>query len=288
MPCKLGFVLSGLSVGIPHAAVPHNSPAYSEKTKLLAECERMVMIVMLEIKELSKSYGKTKALDGVTLTLTPNIYGLLGPNGAGKTTLMNILTLGLDPDSGEVLWNGTQIGKLGNRYRAALGYMPQQQGLYESFSGFDFLCYIATLKDIPKNMLKDEVHRVAGLVHLTNRLRYRLGGYSGGMKQRILLASDVIGDPKLVILDEPTAGLDPKERIRTRELIKLLSTGRIILVATHIVSDIETIADKVILMKKGKIIESGKPGNLIGELGGSGTLEDVYMRAFADEEEDTI
>lgn len=243
---------------------------------------------MLEMKELSKSYGKTKALDGVTLTLEPNIYGLLGPNGAGKTTLMNILTLGLDPDSGEVLWNNTRIQKLGNSYRSVLGYMPQQQGLYESFSGFDFLCYIATLKGIPQKMLKDEVNRVAGLVHLTNRLRYRLGGYSGGMKQRILLASAVIGDPRLVILDEPTAGLDPKERIRTRSLIKSLSSGRIILVATHIVSDIETVADEVILMKKGKIIKSGKPENLIGELGGSGTLEDVYMRSFADEEEEAL
>lgn len=243
---------------------------------------------MLEIKGVSKSFGKTKALDDVTLMLEPNIYGLLGPNGAGKTTLMNILTLGLDPDIGEVLWDGACIEKLDNRYRAILGYMPQQQGLYESFNGFDFLCYIATLKDIPSKMLKDEVTRVSGLVHLSDRLRDRLSSYSGGMKQRILLASAVIGDPKIVILDEPTAGLDPKERIRTRNLIKSLSNGRIIIVATHIVSDIETIADEIILMKKGKIVKSGKTEELIDELGESGTLEDVYMRVFSDEGEKII
>lgn len=241
---------------------------------------------MLEIKGLSKSYGKIKALDNVTLMLEPNIYGLLGPNGAGKTTLMNALTLGLEPDNGEVLWNGIRIEKLGNFYRAILGYMPQQQSLYETFSGFDFLCYIATLKDIHRKMLKDEVMRVAELVNLTNRLRDRVGGYSGGMKQRILLASALIGDPKLVILDEPTAGLDPKERIRTRNLIKSLSYGRIIIIATHVVSDIETIADEIILMKKGKIIKTGKPENLISELSSSGTLEDVYMKEFSDERDE--
>jgi ABC-2 type transport system ATP-binding protein len=242
---------------------------------------------MLEIKNLKKSYGKINALDDVSMTLEPNVYGLLGPNGAGKTTLMNIITLGLDPDAGSILWDGNHIQKINKSYRSVLGYMPQQQGLYEGFSGFDFLCYIATLKAVPRKELKNEVHRVAELVHLKDRLKERLGGYSGGMKQRILLASSIIGDPKLLILDEPTAGLDPKERIRTRSLVKSLASGRIVLVATHVVSDIETIADEVILMKRGKIVKMDRPERLIGEIG-SGTLEDVYMSAFADEDEDAL
>ena len=243
---------------------------------------------MLEIKKLSKSYGKTKALDDVDMTLEPNIYGLLGPNGAGKTTLMNIITLGLSPDSGSVTWDGNEIEKLGKSYRLILGYMPQQQNLYESFSGFDFLRYIAVLKAVPRKKLKDEVERAAELVNMEDRLREKIGGYSGGMKQRILLASAIIGNPKILILDEPTAGLDPKERIRTRNLIKSLADERIILVATHVVSDIETIADEVILMRKGRIVKKDSPGNLIKELGRDGTLEDVYMSVFADEEEEAL
>lgn len=243
---------------------------------------------MLEIEGLSKNYGKIKALDNISLKLEPNIYGILGPNGAGKTTLMNILTLGFYPDAGLILWNGENIKRISGYYRSILGYMPQQQRLYESFSGFDFLCYISVLKGIQKKMLKDEVYRVARLVHLTDRLCNHIGEYSGGMKQRILLASAVIGDPKLLILDEPTAGLDPKERIRTRNLVKSIAPGRIILIATHVVSDIETIADYVIFMKKGRIINCGKPENLIRENGGSKTLEDVYMHFFPDEEEETI
>lgn len=241
---------------------------------------------MFEVKNLTKYYGKNRALDNVTLSLSPNIYGLLGPNGAGKTTLMNIITLSLGKYSGEVLWNGTNIEKLGKSYRSILGYMPQQQGLYEGFTGLEFLCYIATLKAIPKKALKDEVYRVAQLVNLKSRLNERLGGFSGGMKQRILLASAILGDPKLVVLDEPTAGLDPKERIRTRELIKALSSDRIIIVATHVVSDIETIADEIILMKKGNIDKEGSPTELTAALDNDATLEDVYMSEFADEAEE--
>lgn len=241
---------------------------------------------MLEIKNLTKYYGKNQALDNVNLALSPNIYGLLGPNGAGKTTLMNIITLSLGRYSGQVLWNDTDIEKLGKSYRSLLGYMPQQQGLYEGFTGLDFLCYIATLKAIPQKNLKGEVMRVADLVNLRPRLNEKLSGFSGGMKQRILLASAVLGDPKLIILDEPTAGLDPKERIRTRELIKSLSSDRIIIVATHVVSDIETIADEIILMKKGNIVKKGSPADLTATLGNNATLEDVYMSEFADEAEE--
>lgn len=240
---------------------------------------------MLKISNLNKFYGKTIALNNVTMELGNGIYGLLGPNGAGKSTLMNIITLGLDADSGQVLWHDNPIEKLGMGYRSILGFMPQQQGLYDGFSGLAFLSYIATLKDISKKQIKEEVARVAKLVNLSDRLKDKLTAYSGGMKQRILLASAVLGDPKLVILDEPTAGLDPKERIRTRELIKNMAEGKIIIVATHVVSDIESIADEIILMKKGVIVEKDNPDILCEKMGDGKGLEGVYMHVFADEEE---
>jgi ABC-type multidrug transport system ATPase subunit len=242
---------------------------------------------MLKIENLSKYYGKTKALDNINMELTNGVYGLLGPNGAGKSSLMNIITLGPDFDSGQVLWHGNPIEKCGVAYRSVLGFMPQQQGLYDGFSGLAFLCYIATLKDIPKRQIKDEVLRVAGLVNLTDRLKDRLSGYSGGMKQRILLAAAVLGAPALVILDEPTAGLDPKERIRTRELIKGMADGRIILVATHVVSDIESIADEIIMMKKGVIAYKDSPDRLCEEIGNGQGLEGAYMHVFAEPSDNT-
>lgn len=247
------------------------------------------------ISNLSKSYnkGKTKALDNVSLDLTGGIYALLGPNGAGKSTLMNILTLGLSPDSGAVKWNGEPIESAGRGYRSILGYMPQQQGLYDGFRGIDLLHYIAGLKAIPKNQIHGEAERVAALVNLSERMLDRLSGYSGGMKQRVLLAAAVIGDPQLLILDEPTAGLDPKERIRVREIVRDMAAptdaenpdnapGRIIIFATHVVSDIETIADEVILLKKGVVADKGSPSELCEKLDAP-DLESVYMKVFGDE-----
>ena len=240
---------------------------------------------MLKLEGITKSYGKLLALDAVSAEFSAGIYGLLGPNGAGKSTLMNIITLGLNPDSGRVLWNGEPIQSLGVRYRSVLGFMPQQQGLYDGFTGFAFLNYIAVLKDVPRKRLKEEIMRAAALTNMTDRLGDKLSGYSGGMKQRILLASSVIGNPKLVILDEPTAGLDPKERIRTRELIRSVATDRIVIVATHVVSDIETIADEIVLMKQGKIIEKEKTAILCDKYGDGKGLEGVYLYCFSDEEE---
>ncbi|MDR2533052.1 MAG: ATP-binding cassette domain-containing protein [Oscillospiraceae bacterium] len=235
---------------------------------------------MIVIKDLSKSYGKNKALNNISLDLVNGVYALLGPNGAGKSTLMNILTLSLRADEGKVLWKGAKrIEEAGKDYRAILGYMPQQQGLYDGFRGVDFLCYIAALKDIPKKRIRAEVERVASLVNLTDRLRDRLSGYSGGMKQRVLIASAIIGDPEIIILDEPTAGLDPKERIRTREIVKSMAGEKIIIFATHVVSDIETIADEVILLKKGVVVEKGSPSDLCEKLGAP-DLESVYMKVF--------
>lgn len=239
---------------------------------------------MLKIDGLTKRYGKTTALDGVSFVLSPGIYGLLGPNGAGKSTLMNIITLGLNADEGTITWNGESIYKLGSAYREILGFMPQQQGLYDGFTGLEFLNYIALLKGINKKEIKSEIHRVSNLTNMTKHLPKRVSGYSGGMKQRLLLASAVIGNPKLVILDEPTAGLDPKERIRTRELIKSIAADRIVIVATHIVSDIETIADEIILMKNGQILEKSKYEELCEKYGDNKGLEGVYMHFFSDED----
>jgi len=238
---------------------------------------------MLTINNLSKSYskGKIKALDGVSLELANGVYALLGPNGAGKSTLMNILTLGLKQDSGEVSWGDKSIESAGRAYRTILGYMPQQQGLYDGFRGIDFLYYMAGLKDIEKGLVESEVERVAGLVNLSDRMTDRLSGYSGGMKQRVLLAAAILGNPEIVILDEPTAGLDPKERIRVREIVKSMAGDKIIIFATHVVSDIETIADEVILLKKGIIADRGAVADLCGKFEVE-DLESVYMKVFGE------
>ncbi len=239
---------------------------------------------MLKIENLTKKYGSVTALNNVSFELGTGIYGLLGPNGAGKSTLMNIITLGLNADFGKITWNNESIYKLGGSYREILGFMPQQQGLYDGFSGFEFLNYIALLKGINKKEIRSEISRVSSLTNMTEHLSKKVSGYSGGMKQRLLLASAVIGNPKLVILDEPTAGLDPKERIRTRQLIQSISKDKTVIIATHIVSDIEKIADEIILMKSGKVIEKDGYKELCEKYGDDKGLEGVYMHFFSDEE----
>ena len=174
-------------------------------------------ICNLELQVLTKIYSAKKAtkkaLAGVSFTLGPGLYGLLGPNGAGKSTMMNIITGNLDATSGKVLWNGKNVLRMGREFRRVLGYMPQQQNLYDSFTGRRFLLYIAALKEIPRSDAALQVQRVAELVHLSSELEKRLAAYSGGMKQRLLAAAALLGEPQILIMDEPTAGLDPKERI---------------------------------------------------------------------------
>ena len=243
--------------------------------------------MQLELNDLRKTYllpapllhrrgqGKPKtkqALAGVSITLGPGLYGLLGPNGAGKSTLIGIITGGLAADSGEVLWCGRAAH--GIAFRRVLGYMPQQQGLYESYTGRRFLAYMAALKEIPRAAVPGEVARVAAAVNLTDELDKRLSAYSGGMKQRLLLAAALLGDPKLLILDEPTAGLDP--------LLAGMAQDRIILVATHVVSDVESVATKVILLRAGKIVDAAPVPELIETYAPGGGLEDVYLNVFGE------
>lgn len=226
---------------------------------------------------------KTKqALAGVSLTLGPGLYGLLGPNGAGKSTLIHIITGSLAPTSGEVLWCGGPAR--GIAFRRVLGYMPQQQGLYDSYTGRRFLAYMAALKEIPRAQVPAEVARTAAAVNLSEELDKRLSAYSGGMKQRLLLASALLGDPKLLILDEPTAGLDPKERVRLRKLLAGMAQERIILVATHVVSDVETVANGIVLLQSGKIVDFAPVQTLVAKYAPGQGLEQVYLHIFGEED----
>ena len=238
----------------------------------------------LQLEGLSKTYGTVQALRKVTYTFKPGIYGILGANGAGKSTMINLITDNVSRDSGsdggKILYDGEDILKLGKRFRAIVGYMPQQQGYYADFTPKAFLKYMADIKGVKKKEIVDnngsksyisvneQIDKLLEIVNLTDAAYKRIGGFSGGMKQRVLLAQALLGNPKILILDEPTAGLDPKERIHIRNYIAKLSKDRIILFATHVVSDIECIADKVILLKEGQIIEAGSPVQLIDKVYG--------------------
>lgn len=239
---------------------------------------------MLTLHHITKKYKDKTALNDVSLELDCGIYGLLGPNGAGKSTLMNIITGNIKPTEGEVHWNGDNIQKLGGHYRSLIGYAPQQQGLYNSFSGRRFLSYMAALKGIPKKEVQSEIERVLSYVNMQEAANRAIGGYSGGMKQRILIAQAILGDPKLIVLDEPTAGLDPKERVRVREQIKALAGDKIILVSTHVVSDIAPIAREILLIRSGNVIDRDTVENLCRKYHESRDLEEVYMHVFGEEE----
>ena len=239
---------------------------------------------MLTLKHITKKFKDKTALNDVSLELDPGIYGLLGPNDAGKSTLMNIITGNIRPTEGKVLWDGADIRELGGRFRSLIGYAPQQQGLYNSFSGRRFLSYMAALKGIPKKEVSSEIERVLSYVNLQEAADRAVGGYSGGMKQRILIAQAILGEPKLIVLDEPTAGLDPKERVRIREQIKELSGDKIILVSTHVVSDITPIAKEILLIRSGNVIDRDTVESLCRKYGESRDLEEVYMHIFGEEE----
>lgn len=230
----------------------------------------------LRITNLYKKYGNKTALCDFSYNFVNGIYGILGANGAGKSTLMNLITDNVKRDGGSILWNGTDILKLGSSFRSIIGYMPQHNGMYHDYSAREFLRYIAELKEIPAKAAKAQIESLLELVNLKEASHRKLGGFSGGMKQRVLLAQALLGNPQILILDEPTAGLDPKERLRLRQYISGLSKERIVFLTTHIVSDIESIADEILLLKSGRLLKYGKPQELIDEVKGN-DLDDVYM-----------
>lgn len=221
--------------------------------------------MLLEINELTKTYGSLVALDKFNIKLEYGIYALLGVNGAGKSTLMGLLTDNVERESGSILVDGKDILELKSEYRRLLGYMPQKQALYEEFTPLEFLTYIAQLKEIKRKDAKKQIDELLKIVNLSNVANKKIKGFSGGMKQRVLLAQALLGEPKILILDEPTAGLDPKERNNFRNYLKEIAKGKIIIYATHVVSDIESIADEIIIMKSGKIVTKGTVDNLINK-----------------------
>lgn len=240
----------------------------------------------LEITNLSKHYGKKLALNSFDFTFTDGIYGLLGPNGAGKSTLMNLITDNLKPDKngGKILWNGKDTSSLGDKFRCQLGFMPQQQNLYDNMSAFDFLGYISALKNLDKKNSVGEIHDILKRVELEDCADKKIGGFSGGMKQRVLIASAMLGNPKLLIMDEPTAGLDPKQRVIIKRLVSDMSKDMIVIISTHIISDIENIAKEILLLKNGSIIGSGTVPELTEEIPiGEKNLENLYMHYYGGE-----
>lgn len=235
-------------------------------------------MMKLELKNLTKSYEKGKiALDHFSAALEPGVYGLLGPNGAGKSTLMNLITQNLEPDEGEILVNGISATKMGASYRDVLGYMPQQQGLYDRFSALEFLRYFASLKGLKAKESRKRIEELLEVVNLTKARNRKLGGFSGGMKQRVLLAQALLNEPQILILDEPTAGLDPKERIRIRNYISSISENKIVLIATHVVSDVECIAKEILFLRGGKLLEKETPEKLVEQM--DGLVWEVIIRS---------
>jgi ABC-2 type transport system ATP-binding protein len=222
----------------------------------------------LSLDRLTKHFGPKIAVDCITSSLSPGVYGLLGANGAGKTTLMRMLCGILEPSSGEVLFNGQSIMDMGPRYRNVLGYLPQDFGYYPDYTAHEFLMYVAALKGIPRIAAGKRAKELLNIIDLSSVSGKKVKTFSGGMRQRLGIAQALLNNPKVLVLDEPTAGLDPKERVRFRNLIADFASDKIVLLSTHIVSDIEAIADKVFLMKKGNFMLQGTIPELLQEANG--------------------
>ncbi len=237
----------------------------------------------LELKNVSKHYKKKSALNGFTYSFSSGIYALLGPNGAGKSTLMNIIAGVIDADKGSgIFLDGKSIDILGDEYRSHIGFMPQKSALMDSFSALRFMKYISGLKGL-KNT-DSEIGELLRKVELFDNRNEKCGGFSGGMKQRLMLAQAMLGSPDILILDEPTAGLDPRQRVIFRNMVRGYSESKTVIVSTHIVSDIEAQADCIIIMQSGKIAASGSNSALLTQYGCS-ELEELYMKLFGEKDD---
>lgn len=232
----------------------------------------------LTFNNVTKKYKDITALDSFSATLEPGIYGLLGPNGAGKSTLMKCIADIIRPTSGSILYNGKDIYEEGPHFRKILSFMPQELGFYPTFNAVEILHYFAILKDV--KLGKDQINEILGNVNLSNYKKKKVGGFSGGMKRRLGIAVTFLNDPEILILDEPTAGLDPEERVRFKQMLADMGKDKIIILATHIVSDIENLADNILFLKKGKLIKiaKGKKENSDGAIVNS--MEQMYLDYF--------
>ncbi|MCX4269217.1 MAG: ABC transporter ATP-binding protein [Lachnospiraceae bacterium] len=208
----------------------------------------------LQLQDLKKQYGTKYAVNGVNVRFIPGVYGLLGANGAGKTTLMRMICGILKPTSGSIRLNGKTIDKLGEQYYAHLGYMPQDFGFYPDFTAYEFMLYMAAVKGLNKKQAKTRTEKLLHMVNLSDRADKKIRSYSGGMKQRLGIAQAELNNPSVLILDEPTAGLDPKERVRFRNIISDFAKEKIVILSTHIVSDVSYIADTILMMKQGRFL----------------------------------
>ena len=224
---------------------------------------------MLSVNNVTKKYGNFTALKNINIEFDHGVYGLLAPNGAGKTTLMKMLATLSFPTKGEILWDGTDIRQLDDGYRNILGFLPQQFGYYKNYSPRQFLRYMAALKGISKRTADKKIDMLLEKVYLKDSADKKMKQFSGGMIQRVGIAQALLNNPKLLILDEPTAGLDPKERVRFRSMLHSLAGDRIVILSTHIVSDIETIADKIILLKNHKLLCCEAPTKICSSLSGN-------------------
>ena len=225
--------------------------------------------MQLAIESLGKRYpGSGWALSEFTLTLTPGVTGMLGPNGAGKSTLMRMLATVTKPSAGRVLWNGVDLARNPDALRSTLGYLPQDFGVYPQLSALEFLDYIAAAKGLEPRSARRRINELLELVNLTDARHRALGGFSGGMRQRVGIAQALLNDPQVLIVDEPTAGLDPEERVRFRNLLDELSGERIVLLSTHIVSDIEATATRIVMLGRGRLLANATPEELLAGVTG--------------------
>ncbi|MBO0524588.1 ABC transporter ATP-binding protein [Clostridium botulinum] len=239
----------------------------------------------LKIDNLTKKYSDKVAVKDFSIEMTEGVYGLLGPNGAGKTTLMRMISDVLNPTCGQILVNNVDKNDLGEEYRDLLGYLPQDMGYYKNFTAERFLKYVAALKGLNKKMSKERIEELLEVVGLSEYKNKKVGKFSGGMRQRVGIAQALLNNPKILVLDEPTAGLDPKERIRFRNLISDISKDRIIILSTHIVGDIEYIAKQVILIKEGQLIKSSTGDKLLKEMEGKAWKVEVDEKNIVEYEE---